>query len=205
MELTKIVEMLGLAAGADEAAVQAEISRLRAAEQAVKDAQKVAEDAGKQLSDRDRKIVTLSEKADASAEEVTQMSLRIKGLEDEKNLREAEAAIDKGLQSGKLTASEVDGPDAPMRRLAMSDRGTFQAILDKRPASNLTREISLAGEATTEVNPDEFWQLVRAKRDVDPELKSADAQQIVLRERPEFKVLFQAAQEFVTSQRSKGK
>lgn len=205
MELTKIVEMLGLSEGADEAAVQAEVARLRGVEQASKDAQKLADEAGKQLSERDRKIVTLSEKADASAEQVTQMSVRIKGLEDEKNLREAESAIDKGLQSGKLTASEVDGADAPMRMLAMSNRGTFQAILDKRPASNLTKELSLAGEQTTEVNQDEFWQLVRAKRDTDPELKSADAQAIVLRERPEFQVLIQAAHEFVTAQRSKGK
>ena len=204
VELTKIVEMLGLAEGADEAAVQAEITRLRGAEQAIKDAQKIAEEAGKQLSDRDRKIVTLSEKADASAEQVTQLSVRIKGLEDEKNIREAEIAIDKGLQTGKLTASEVDGADAPMRQLAMSNRSVFQAILDKRPASNLTREFSLAGEPTTEVNPDEFWQLVRAKRDSNPEIKSYEAQEIVLRERPEFKVLIQAATEFLAAQRSKG-
>lgn len=211
MDLKQIVEMLGLTDGADEAAVQAEIARLRGVEQKLKDAEKVAEEAkaeaSKKLSEKDTKIVALSERMTASSEETVTLSTRIKVLEDEKNVAEAKAAIDAGLKSGKLMASEVASEDDPMRKIALSDRTMFQAILDKRPASNLTREMSLAGEPETEVNSDEFWALVGAERDKAGDkagTTSVDAQQIVLKARPEFNVLFQAAAQYAASQRNKG-
>ena len=207
MDLKQIVEMLGLADGADEAAVQAEIARLKSIEQKSKDAEKTAEEAkaeaAKQMSAKDTKIVALSERVNASGEETIKLTARVKTLEDEKNLREAEAAIDAGLRSGKLIASEVADQDAPMRQLALSNRTMFQAILGKRPATNLTTEMSLAGESETEVNPDEFWAMVRTKRDADQELTSSQCQEIVLRERPEFGILFKAANEVAAAERRK--
>jgi len=151
------------------------------------------ESAGKQLTDSDRKAVALSTRADAADERITALSDKIASLEAEKNVREAEQVIVQAMQAGKLTAAEVADKDDPMRRLALTDRPTFAAIVAKRPSSRLTEEIGVTGGDPTEVDQAEFWTLVRAKRDGNSDLTLAQAQDLVLLERPEFDTLIKAA------------
>ena len=159
-------------------------------------AEQASKDAGKQLSDSERKVVSLSTRADAAEETVAKLSGRIATLESEKNQRESEAIIDLAIKSGRLLPAEVDTAERPMRKLALSDRATFQAIIDARPKmTTLTEEIGSAGgdPGTTKVDTDEFWTLVAAKKAADPNLNHQGAQDLVLAERPEFKALFKAA------------
>jgi len=151
------------------------------------------ESAGKQLTDSDRKAVALSTRADAADERITALSDKIASLEAEKNVREAEQVIVQAMQAGKLTAAEVADKDDPMRRLALTDRITFAAIIAKRSSSGLTEEIGVTGGDPTEVDQAEFWTLVRAKRDGNSDLTLAQAQDLVLLERPEFDTLIKAA------------
>ena len=176
----------------DLSALIAEASRLKGLEGEL--AQTKA-DAEKQLTDSERKVIVLSTKADSAAETVTKLSARIETLESEKSQREADAAIDAALRAGKLLPAEIDGADAPMRLMAFKDPAMFQAILNKRPAHQLTTELSKAGAdpGTTAVDPDEYWMMVAAKKAANPDTSHQQAQALVLAERPEFKALFQAA------------
>ena len=176
----------------DLSALIAEASRLKGLEGELAQTKTEAE---KQLTDSERKVIVLSTKADSAAETVTKLSARIETLESEKSQREADAAIDAALRAGKLLPAEIDGADAPMRLMAFKDPAMFQAILNKRPAHQLTTELSKAGAdpGTTAVDPDEYWMMVAAKKAANPDTSHQQAQALVLAERPEFKALFQAA------------
>ena len=176
----------------DLSALIAEATRLKGLEGELAQTKTEAE---KQLTDSERKVIVLSTKADSAAETVTKLSARIETLEAEKSQREADTAIDAALRAGKLLPAEIEGADAPMRLMAAKDPTMFQAILAKRPAHQLTTEISKAGAdpGTTTVDPDEYWMLVAAKKAANPDTNHQQAQALVLAERPEFKALFQAA------------
>ena len=193
------VEIELTAESVDLAAATAEVGRLKGLEaelaQVKAAAEKASKDAGKQLTDSERRVVSLSTRADAAEETVTKLSARIETLETEKNRREAETAIEKAIAGGKLLPAEVEGDDAPMRKLALSDRDIFTAILAKRPKTNLTEEMSVSGgdPGTTKVDMDEYWTLVAARKAFDPNIDHQRAQDLVLAERPEFKALIRAA------------
>ena len=148
-------------------------------------------------------VVVLSERLDASDEKATRLSTEVETLKAEKNLREADAAITLALQQGKLTPAEVDGADAPMRKLALDNRALFLAIVAKKPKGNLTLSVSASGDpaASAEIDAKQFWIEVRGKRGKDSALTSERAQDLVLAEHPEYKALFQTAAETLAAQR----
>lgn len=146
---------------------------------------------GQQLTDRERQMVTLSGRADQADAKVVQLAARVESLEKEKRQAEGEAAIKLAIESRRMAPAEVDGDDAPMRKIAMTDSATFAAIMARRPpAESLTVELSTDGEAETKVEPSAFWKLVRDKRSADENLSSQAAQKLVLSEHQEYEVLF---------------
>jgi len=204
---------LGLPADADELAVATKVSELisytndlDAAAEEAEAAKAEAEAAKAKLAETGKENVVLSERLDASDERLTRLSTEVETLRTEKNVREAEAIITLAMKDRKLTPAEVEGDDAPMRQLAMTNRPMFAAIIAKRTAGNLTLAISTDGDAeAADVDPNEFWNLVRAKRTADDKLSSQDAQDLVLADRPEFKALFKAAEIRLASERAQGR
>lgn len=162
-----------------------------------------AEKAGKQLSDRDHQVVALADRADKADGRVVELTSRIEALEGEKRRMEAKAAIDSALAEGKLVPAEVEGDDAPMRKIALADPAQFKAILDRRPKSALTVQLSTDGEPETDLDPAAFWKLVDSAVAENPKLSRTQARQVVLSQHPEYESLFQAANQAVKARISK--
>jgi len=192
---------LGLPDDADEVAIAGGIATLRNESD---EAKADLEDAQKTLADAGQQNIVLSERLDSSDERMTKLSQEVETLREEKNIREAEALITLAMQKGKLTAAEADGPDAPMRQIALTNRPLFQNIVDKRPAGNLTLTLSTDGDGDAEVSPDSFWTLVRETREKDPTLTSSQAQDLVTKAHPEYQVLFKAAAVTIAAEHAAG-
>ena len=99
---------------------------------------------------------------DVSEENVT-LSQRLEKLEDDKRSREAEDRIEAALESRKLTPAEVDGNDAPMRKLALSDPDMFDSIIEAKPAyeGTMMKLVSSDGNSAEEEKSkspeDDYW------------------------------------------------
>ena len=132
----------------------------------------------------------LSQKLTEVEEENLQLSERLGGLEADKNQREANDRVALAVRNRKLLPAEVDGDDAPMRKLALSDPDTFEAIIETKPEYDgaLLTVTSEEGEEkiTKSLNDDDavdgYWTLHDQLSDEHPAMKSHEVHALIQRD-----------------------
>lgn len=206
----ELLELLGLAEDADNSAIATAVTELVDKAEKVDDlnqsldslTEKVdaLEAENTKLNDSDEselqeENVSLTEENNeltarltSAEEDNVKLSERLDTLESDKRHREADDRINAALTNRKLLPAEVDGSDAPMRKLALSDPESFDAIIEAKPAyDNAALElVSPDSETKSTVDEtDQYWTLWDKLSSENPTLKSHEVRSLIDREHPD--------------------
>jgi hypothetical protein len=130
----------------------------------------------------------LSVKLTDVEEENVRLADQLKVLMDDKRGREATDRVNSAVRDRKLLPAEVDGVDAPMRKLALSDPEAFDEIVDAKPAYDKALLELKSGDVAvpeTEGADEAYWQLWDKTSSEHPELKSHEVRALMDRENPD--------------------
>ena len=206
----ELLELLGLSEDADNSAVATAVKELVDKVEKVDDLNQSLDDlTGKvaaleaentKLNDSDdselqEENVTLSEanqdltvRLTSAEEDNVNLSERLDTLEGDKRQRQADDRIANALTNRKLLPAEIDGSDAPMRKLALTDPVSFDAIIEAKPAyDNAALElVSPDGEAKSTVDEtDQYWTMWDKLSSENPDLKSHEVRSLIDRDHPD--------------------
>lgn len=150
------------------------------------------------LSDDDSVVILSEQNSELTAklsdveEENVRLADQLKVLMDDKRMREADDRVSSAVMNRKLLPAEVDGADAPMRKLALNDPESFDAIINAKPAyDNAILELTSDNDATVpasqseEESVDEYWKLWDKLSADNPSLKSHEVRGMIDRDHPE--------------------
>jgi len=212
MDLERLIELLGLTAGATEEQViqaiqttltngtaQAEqveqltddLETLRTQVSELQPKAEGAEETETQLTHSKEEVTSLTQASEALRTENVTLASRLQSLESDKADRELTERLSKAIQDKKLLPVEIDGEDAGMRVLAQKNPELFDQIIANRPVhgAELTETVSVDGDPVV-VTPDadlvdQFYGHVRrAIKDNGLEPEAARLQ--VYADHPEF-------------------
>lgn len=206
----ELLELLGLSEDADNSAVTTAVKELVDKVEKVDDLNQSLDDlTGKvsaleaentKLNDSDdselqEENVTLTEanhdltaRLTSAEEDNVNLSDRLDTLESDKRHRQADDRITAALTNRKLLPAEIDGSDAPMRKLALNDPESFDAIIEAKPAydSAALELVSPDSETKSTVDEtDQYWTMWDKLSSENPELKSHEVRSLIDRDHPD--------------------
>ena len=207
----ELLELLGLSEDADTSAVATAVQELVDKVEKVDDLNQSVDDLTAKVdaleaentklnddsddSELQEENVNLSEanqeltvRLTSAEEDNVHLSERLDTLEGDKRQRQADDRIAAALTNRKLLPAEVDGSEAPMRKLALNDPESFDAIVEAKPAyDNAALElVSPETEAKSMGDDnDQYWSLWDKLSSENPELKSHEVRSLIDRDHPD--------------------
>jgi phage I-like protein len=198
----ELLKILGLSEDAEDAAIAEAVTalvdkagKIDALETSVSEMEeKVAElitlSESEDTEDSDEEQVALTEENSELAtkltdveEENVRLADQLKVLMDDKRGREAKDRVNSAVRDRKLLPAEVDGEDAPMRKLALNDPESFDAIIAAKPAyDKALLEINSADTQVVDLDSDAneaYWKLWDKLSSEHPELKSHEVRGLI--------------------------
>lgn len=133
----------------------------------------------------------LTQKLSDVEDENIRLADQLKVLMDDKRTREADDRINMAVRNRKLLPAEVDGADAPMRKLALNDPESFDAIIEAKPSYDkavlelTSDEDAVNSEKSEGDSVDEYWKLWDKLSGDNPQLKSHEVRGLIDRDHPE--------------------